>query len=46
MMLRADPRCALVVPLSRRTDPALDLADEAVYESKHGGRNRVSARVG
>ena len=27
--LRADPRCALVVPLSRRTDPALDLADEA-----------------
>ena len=24
----------------------LDLADEAVYESKHGGRNRVSARVG
>ena len=24
----------------------LDLADEAVYESKNGGRNRVSARVG
>ena len=24
----------------------LDLADEAVYESKHEGRNRVSARVG
>ena len=27
--LRADPGCAAVVPLSRRTDPALDLADEA-----------------
>jgi diguanylate cyclase (GGDEF)-like protein len=24
----------------------MDLADEAVYESKNGGRNRVSARVG
>jgi PleD family two-component response regulator len=24
----------------------LDLADEAVYESKDNGRNRVSARVG
>lgn len=24
----------------------LDLADEAVYESKNGGRNRVSSRVG
>jgi diguanylate cyclase (GGDEF)-like protein len=24
----------------------LDLADEAVYESKDSGRNRVSARVG
>lgn len=24
----------------------MDLADEAVYESKHGGRNRVSSRVG
>jgi two-component system cell cycle response regulator len=24
----------------------LDLADAAVYESKDGGRNRVSARVG
>jgi NAD(P)-dependent dehydrogenase (short-subunit alcohol dehydrogenase family) len=27
--LRADPRCAAVRPLSRGTEPALDLADEA-----------------
>ena len=34
-------------PSSEATLQALlDLADEAVYESKHGGRNRVSARVG
>ncbi|MFM8769700.1 MAG: diguanylate cyclase, partial [Rubrivivax sp.] len=34
-------------PSSEATLQALmDLADEALYESKHGGRNRVSARVG